>query len=113
MRSNGQFADVSSWCDSRPLGATSLARCKQLLSRVPGELQSMNKGLSTLQFQSLSVSPFNSNVLQGGTQDNGTWQSTGNPVKWINTMIRDGASRASTSRTGTSASTPSTTPRRT
>ena len=90
MRSNGQFADVSSWCDSRPLGATSLARCKQLLSRVPGELQSMNKGLSTLQFQSLSVSPFNSNVLQGGTQDNGTWQSTGNPVKWINTMIGDG-----------------------
>ena len=50
----------------------------------------MNKGLSTLQFQSLSVSPFNVNVLQGGTQDNGTWQTPGNPVKWENTMIGDG-----------------------
>ena len=50
----------------------------------------MNKGLTTLQFQSLSVSPFNVNVLQGGTQDNGTWQTPGNPVKWENTMIGDG-----------------------
>jgi hypothetical protein len=50
----------------------------------------MNNGLRTLQFQSLSVSPFNSQLLQGGTQDNGTWQSSGNPVKWINTMIGDG-----------------------
>jgi hypothetical protein len=90
MRSNGQFADVSSWCDSRGLASPRLERCKQLLSRVPAELQSMNKGISTLQFQSLSVSPFNANLLQGGTQDNGTWQSTGNPVKWVNTMIGDG-----------------------
>jgi hypothetical protein len=57
---------------------------------VPTELTSLNKGLSTLQFQSLSVSPFNVNVLQGGTQDNGTWQTPGNPVKWENTMIGDG-----------------------
>ncbi len=74
----------------RGLQAATLARCKQLLSRVPTELQGINKGLATLQFQSLSVSPFNSNVLQGGTQDNGTWQSTGNPVRWLNTMIGDG-----------------------
>jgi hypothetical protein len=46
--------------------------------------------MATLQFQSLSVSPFNVNVLQGGTQDNGTWQTPGNPVKWENTMIGDG-----------------------
>jgi hypothetical protein len=39
---------------------------------------------------SLSVSPFNVNIVQGGTQDNGTWQSTGNPVKWLNMMIGDG-----------------------
>ena len=50
----------------------------------------LNQGLSTLQFQSLSVSPFNVNVVQGGTQDNGTWQTPGNPVKWENTMIGDG-----------------------
>jgi hypothetical protein len=90
MRSSGDFTDVSAWCNSRGLGATSLARCQQLLSRVPAKLDSMNKGLTTLQFQSLSVSPFNSKILQGGTQDNGTWQSTGNTNKWINTMIGDG-----------------------
>jgi hypothetical protein len=70
--------------------AARLARCRQLLSRVPTQLVGMNKGLTTLQFQSLSVSPFNVNVLQGGTQDNGTWQTPGNPVKWENTMIGDG-----------------------
>jgi hypothetical protein len=100
MRSSGEFADVSSWCDGRnmnvpstndlALRAARLARCQQLLSRVPTELVSLNKGLTTLQFQSLSVSPFNVNIVQGGTQDNGTWQTPGNPVKWENTMIGDG-----------------------
>jgi hypothetical protein len=100
MRSSGEFADASSACDGRNMNipatndpavrAARLARCRQLLSRVPTQLTSLNKGLSTLQFQSLSVSPFNVNVLQGGTQDNGTWQTAGNPVKWENTMIGDG-----------------------
>jgi hypothetical protein len=91
MRSSGEFTDVSSWCDGRGItNADQLARCRQLLSRVPTELASMNHGLSTLQFQSLSVSPFNANLVQGGTQDNGTWQTPGNPVQWTNTMIGDG-----------------------
>ena len=95
MRSSGEFADVSWWCDSRGIpttgsGPAQLARCRQLLSRVPTELVSLNKGLPTLQFQSLSVSPFNVNLVQGGTQDNGTWQTPGNPIKWENTMIGDG-----------------------
>src|SRR5258708_12927855 len=50
----------------------------------------MNKGLRTLQFQSLSVNPFNVNDVQGGTQDNGTWESTGNPQKWTQTIFGDG-----------------------
>ena len=94
MRSSGEFTDASAFCDARTafvtLTAPQLDRCRQLLSRVPTELVGLNKGLATLQFQSLSVSPFNSRVLQGGTQDNGTWQSPGNPVKWENTMIGDG-----------------------
>jgi len=61
-----------------------------MLSRVPTLLQGVNKGLTTLQFQSLSVSPFNANELQGGTQDNGTWENFGSPVLWSNTMIGDG-----------------------
>jgi hypothetical protein len=90
MRSSGEFTDVSWWCDSRNLTEPQLGRCRQLLSRVPTELVSLNKGIATLQFQSLSVSPFNVNVVQGGTQDNGTWETNGNPVKWENTMIGDG-----------------------
>jgi hypothetical protein len=57
---------------------------------VPTVLESLNKGLSTLQFQSLSYSPLNPSIIQGGTQDNGTWQTNGSPVKWTNTMIGDG-----------------------
>jgi hypothetical protein len=92
MRSSGELVDRSAWCDdpNRGLSGASLDRCRQMLSRIPSKLESMNKGLPTLQFQSLSVSPHNVNVVQGGTQDNGTWQSTGNPVKWENTMIGDG-----------------------
>ena len=92
MRSSGELVNRSSWCDdpNRGLSGASLDRCRQMLSQIPSELQSLNKGLTTLQFQSLSVSPKNANVLQGGTQDNGTWQSTGNPVKWENMMIGDG-----------------------
>jgi hypothetical protein len=90
VRSSGQLADVSAWCASRNLSPTNLARCQQLLSAVPTEITGMGKGLTSLQFQSISVSPFDVNVLQGGTQDNGTWESGGNPVKWLNTMIGDG-----------------------
>jgi hypothetical protein len=90
VRSSGDVADVSANCSSRGLAPPALARCQQLLSRVPTVLESMNKGLSTLQFQSLSYSPHNPNIVQGGTQDNGTWQTTGNPVKWTETMIGDG-----------------------
>jgi hypothetical protein len=90
MRSSGDLVDRSSWCDSRDLSANSLTRCHQMLSSIPSELTSLNKGLTTLQFQSLSVSPFNVNILQGGTQDNGTWESDGNAVKWENTIIGDG-----------------------
>jgi hypothetical protein len=61
-----------------------------MLSKIPTTLEGINKGLTTLQFQSLSVNPFDVNDLQGGTQDNGTWENYNNPVKWQNTMIGDG-----------------------
>jgi hypothetical protein len=89
MRSSGDYTDASQFCAPRgitvrPSPAAS-SSCRA--SDAAGVL---NKGYSTLQFQSLSVSPFNSNLLQGGTQDNGTWQTQGNPSKWENTMIGDG-----------------------
>ena len=107
MRSSGVLVDRSAWCADPGLAAPALARCQQMLSAIPSRLDSLNKGLNTLQFQSLSVSHFNSKELQGGTQDNGTWENYGSPIVWLNTMIGDGGQSASTSRYRSSASTPS------
>jgi hypothetical protein len=92
MRSSGTLVDRSSWCDDplRGLTAAQNARCKQMLSAIPSRLEGMNEGLSTLQWIKVKASPHNPQLLTGGTQDNGTWETPGNPVKWENTMIGDG-----------------------
>jgi hypothetical protein len=92
MRSSGKFVDRSAWCDNprRELDAVELGRCRQMLSRIPSKLDGINSGLSTLQFLSLSVSPHDHELLQGGTQDNGTWENYGNRRLWLNTIIGDG-----------------------
>ena len=91
VRTSGQFADVSSQCGSRNLTAPNLAICQQLLSSVPTEIDSLNKGLSTLQFQSLSVNPTDAKDLMGGTQDNGTWEPNGHSgVNWNMIIWGDG-----------------------
>ena len=90
MRSDGTFVDISSRCDGRGLAEPALSRCKQLLSRAPGMWTSLNKGLQTLQFQSLSVNPANAKNVQGGTQDNGTFETTGSAVVWPQTIFGDG-----------------------
>ncbi|HEU5473358.1 MAG TPA: hypothetical protein VFV67_22165 [Actinophytocola sp.] len=90
MRSSGQLVNRSRFCDGRGHAEPALSRCRQMLSAVPSRLESLNNGLNTLQFQSLSVSPHDPNLLQGGTQDNGTWQNTRRDGLWVNTMIGDG-----------------------
>jgi Arc-like DNA binding domain len=94
MRSNGRFVDRSSWCNDpavpRGLSGAALARCQQMLSRIPERLEGLNDRLNTLQFQSLSISPHDSSIRQGGTQDNGTWQTEGSRRTWENKMIGDG-----------------------
>jgi hypothetical protein len=92
MRSSGAVTDISANCSTRPITGAALTRCKQLLSRVPTVLTPINKGLTTLQFQSLSVNPFDPNDLQGGTQDNGTWEtiSDTNHSQWNQTIFGDG-----------------------
>jgi hypothetical protein len=91
VRSDGKFADVSAKCDTRGLNAADTAYCKSLLSRVANQLVNMNDGLSTLQFQSLSASAQRpQNLLQGGTQDNGTFQYNGSPVVWPQEIYGDG-----------------------
>jgi hypothetical protein len=90
MRSDGTLVDTSSRCDSRPISGEALAQCKSLLSAVPGAYTSLNKGLQTLQFQHLSVNPANSKNVQGGTQDNGTFETSGSGVVWPQTVGGDG-----------------------
>ena len=51
--------------------------CQQLLSGIPITITNMNAGLNTLQFMSVSYNAFNSFNIQGGTQDNGTFQTFG------------------------------------
>jgi hypothetical protein len=90
MRSSGALANISANCAPRALSGSALTRCQQLLSQVPTQLQSLNKGLTTLQFYSVSISPFDSTLIQGGTQDNGTWQSTTTPGLFKQSMFGDG-----------------------
>jgi hypothetical protein len=90
MVSDGTLANISSRCDGRGLDAVSLARCQQLLSAVPGKYTNLNIGLDTLQFQSLSVNPQNAKNIQGGTQDNGTFETSGSAVVWPQTIFGDG-----------------------
>ena len=90
MRSDGTFTDISGRCDGRGLDAVSLARCRQLLARAPSHWFDLNVGLDTLQFQSLSVNPADAKDIQGGTQDNGTFETQGSAVVWPQTIFGDG-----------------------
>jgi hypothetical protein len=95
VSSDGSFVDDSAKCDTRGLSAANTAFCKSLLSRVPNQLaNNINRGFSTLQFQSLSVSRQHpTNLIQGGTQDNGTWQNGGNHAAnstWNQIIYGDG-----------------------
>ncbi len=91
VRSDGVFKDISSQCANiRGLSGDDLALCQQLLSQVPAHLYSLNKGLSTIQFQSVSVDPNNSKHLQGGNQDNGTFETFGSATIWNQIIYGDG-----------------------
>jgi hypothetical protein len=97
-RLNGTFSDVSSRCSSRPLSGNNLIDCTSWLSKVPTTISSLNRGLGTLQFQSLSVNAQDPrNDIMGGTQDNGTQAFTseghGNgedDANWFVTIFGDG-----------------------
>lgn len=97
VRTSGTFADDSPRCDTRKAnGFTTeeLALCKKALSKVPTGIDSLNDGLRTLQFQSLSLNERDPNGdVIGGTQDNGTWAFTGSPT-WFESIGGDGGQSA-------------------
>ena len=97
-RTNGSFTDVSGQCSSRGLSGANLIDCQHWLSKVPTTISSLNRGLGTLQYQSLSVNTQDPlNDIMGGTQDNGTHaftsKSNGNGngnANWFVTIFGDG-----------------------
>jgi len=92
IRSNGEYKDNSQDCDNfiRGLSGQNLANCKAWLSGVPKKLTTVNAGLVTLQFESLSVDKKKpmQHVL-GGTQDNGTLAYHGSQ-SWFLGITGDG-----------------------
>jgi transposase-like protein len=88
-RLDGSFVNASAQCAGRGLSGADLTDCNNWLSKTPKTITSLNDGLSTLQFQSLSSSAQNPKDVQGGTQDNGT-QATTNGNNWSVTIFGDG-----------------------
>lgn len=74
VRTSGPWKDRSSDCGQRGVLGPARDNCEQWLSAIPSSNTTLNRGLQTLQFQSVSVPPTTS-IVQGGTQDNGTWES--------------------------------------
>jgi len=91
VRTSGAFADTSGSCAARGIAGADLADCLSWLKAVPVEIVSMNAGLSTLQFQSVSLNPLDPRKeLLGGTQDNGTWAYSGTSNSWFESIGGDG-----------------------
>lgn len=91
VRTNGRYVDASSTCSTRSLAGSDLADCQAWLGAVPQRIDNLNVGLTTLQFQSVSLNPRDPiHEWMGGTQDNGTW-SFGTPgSRWFETVGGDG-----------------------
>jgi hypothetical protein len=83
-----------------PLQPEDLLDCQRLLKAVPRAVTSINKGLATLQFQSLSVNPAHPlTSIMGGTQDNGTWSYSNSPT-WLESVGGDGGQSGFDARNG-------------
>jgi hypothetical protein len=81
VRVNGRFTDRTADCAARKLTGNGLTLCRQVLRAVPVRIDSLNDGLRTLQYQSVSLNPAApGSDLLGGTQDNGTWAFNPNPA---------------------------------
>ena len=91
VRTNGSFADASGGCSGRGISGSDLANCLLWLKAVPVEIISLNAGLPTLQFQSVSLNPQDpQRALIGGTQDTGTWSYSGKKNSWFESVGGDG-----------------------
>ena len=91
VRTSGAFADASGDCAGRGISGADMLDCTTWLKSIPTKITSLNDGLRTLQFQSVSVDAHNpTKNLLGGTQDNGTWAYTGTASSWFESVGGDG-----------------------
>lgn len=93
VRTSGTFANHSADCDNpgRGLSGADLVDCRAWLKAIPVHISTLNDGLRTLQFQSVSFNPNDPiNDLIGGTQDNGTWAYDGRTGSWLESVGGDG-----------------------
>jgi hypothetical protein len=91
VRTDGVFVDRSTDCLTRPLAGADMVDCQTWLSSIPRRIDSLNQGLSTLQFQSVSLNPLDPlQEWMGGTQDNGTWAFGTKGASWFETIGGDG-----------------------
>ena len=86
VRSNGNLVNDSGDCGAGIRGYTGsqLAFCQMMLSSVPERLEVMNRGLRTLHFYQIAVSPHDNDTIVGGTQDNGSWERGDGPGSGTN-----------------------------
>lgn len=92
VRVNGFLSNQSGQCTgvrTTDGSVSNVPLCQQLLSGVPINIFNMNAGLATLQFNSLSFAWNNSFHVQGGTQDNGTFETYGS-FTWPQEIYGDG-----------------------
>lgn len=91
VRTSGVFTDASSACASRKLAAVDLKDCQSWLKAIPTQIFSLNDGLATIQFQSLTPNPLHPKTdVIGGSQDNGTWAYSASPSNWFESVGGDG-----------------------
>jgi hypothetical protein len=91
LRSDGTFVDDSGDCTAvHHLTGTRLATCQAVTSRIPGRLESVNKGLNTLHFYQMTFNPNRPGELAAGAQDNGSWMSVPGTKTWVETFVADG-----------------------
>ena len=57
VQQHGPYVDQTSECTARKLSGANLADCQHFLKEVPTLNQEVNRGLQTLQYQSVSVTP--------------------------------------------------------
>ena len=91
VRTGGTYSDTSSTCTARGLTGADLTDCQSWLKAVPTQIFSMNAGLATVQFQSITVNPQHPKTdIMGGSQDNGTWAYTEKGQNWLESVGGDG-----------------------